>query len=186
VQGLIRPTPYTYIHTYIQAQPAPCWLLAWPWTLREEMAQSSETSPTSSWLRSIISQKMIPFLVTSVRVTAVVVRGPQALGQDDYSLRPSIRRIIMKKKNVIFLGVSPCRSCVDERFGGTYRLHLQGKYPRARNQREQVAECNLQPPALAGPRSRICLLLRWRRYVLRNVGSHKIYRAPHPRRRHSS
>jgi hypothetical protein len=36
--------------------------------------------------------------------------------------------------------VTPCRYCVNRRFGGTYRLHLQGiTNPRGRNQREQVA-----------------------------------------------
>jgi hypothetical protein len=43
-------------------------------------------------------------------------------------------------KNAVFWDVMPCRSCVNRRFGGTYRLHLQGrKNPRARNKREQVA-----------------------------------------------
>jgi hypothetical protein len=30
-------------------------------------------------------------------------------------------------KNVAFWDVAPCRSCVNRRFGGTYRLHLQGR-----------------------------------------------------------
>jgi hypothetical protein len=30
-------------------------------------------------------------------------------------------------KNAIFWDVVPCRSCVNRRFGGTYRLHLQGR-----------------------------------------------------------
>jgi hypothetical protein len=29
-------------------------------------------------------------------------------------------------KNVVFWDVALCRSCVNRRFGGTYRLHLQG------------------------------------------------------------
>jgi hypothetical protein len=37
-------------------------------------------------------------------------------------------------KNVVFWDVTPCRSCMNRRFVGTYRFHLQG-----RNQREQVA-----------------------------------------------
>jgi hypothetical protein len=41
-------------------------------------------------------------------------------------------------KNVIFWDVAPCRSCVTRRFGGTYRLHLQGRKIRE------------QPPAHAG------------------------------------
>jgi hypothetical protein len=65
-------------------------------------------------------------------------------------------------KNVVFWDVAPCISYVNRRFGGTYRLRLKGKKNlRARNQREQVAEFH------------------------RNVGSHKVYTAPHPRRRHS-
>jgi hypothetical protein len=36
--------------------------------------------------------------------------------------------------------VAPCRYFVNWRFGGTYRLHLQGiRNPRVMNQREQVA-----------------------------------------------
>jgi hypothetical protein len=30
-------------------------------------------------------------------------------------------------KNAIFLDVAPCRSCMNRCFGGTYRLHLQGR-----------------------------------------------------------
>jgi hypothetical protein len=29
-------------------------------------------------------------------------------------------------KNAVFWDVTPCKSCVNRRFGGTYRLHLQG------------------------------------------------------------
>jgi hypothetical protein len=42
-------------------------------------------------------------------------------------------------KNAIFWDVVPCRSCVNRRFGGKYRLHLQGRKIR-----------ELQPPAHAG------------------------------------
>jgi hypothetical protein len=31
----------------------------------------------------------------------------------------------MTMKNAVFLDVAPCRSCVNQLFGGTYRLHLQ-------------------------------------------------------------
>jgi hypothetical protein len=38
------------------------------------------------------------------------------------------QRIKVKKKNVLFWDVAPCRSCeIKRRFGGTYRLHLQGR-----------------------------------------------------------
>jgi hypothetical protein len=30
-------------------------------------------------------------------------------------------------KNVVFWDVAPCRSCVNRRFGRTYRFHLQGR-----------------------------------------------------------
>jgi hypothetical protein len=35
-------------------------------------------------------------------------------------------------ENVVFWDVAPCRSCVNRRFGGTYRLHLQGRKIRER------------------------------------------------------
>jgi hypothetical protein len=35
-------------------------------------------------------------------------------------------------KNFVFLDVALCRSCVNRRFGGTYRLHLQGRKIRER------------------------------------------------------
>jgi hypothetical protein len=35
-------------------------------------------------------------------------------------------------KNAVFWDVAPCRSCVNRRFGGTYRLHLQGRIIRER------------------------------------------------------
>jgi hypothetical protein len=43
-------------------------------------------------------------------------------------------------KNAVFWDVAPCRYFVNRRFGGTYRLHLQGiRNPRVMNQREQMA-----------------------------------------------
>jgi hypothetical protein len=43
-------------------------------------------------------------------------------------------------KNAVFWDVAPCIYVVNRRFGGTYRLHLQGiRNPRTMNQREQVA-----------------------------------------------
>jgi hypothetical protein len=42
-------------------------------------------------------------------------------------------------KNAVFWDVAPCSYFVNRRFGGTYRLHLQGiRNPRAMNQRELV------------------------------------------------
>jgi hypothetical protein len=48
-------------------------------------------------------------------------------------------------KNAVFWDMAACRSCANRRFGGTYRLHLQGRNLQARNQREQVAaDCRLK------------------------------------------
>jgi hypothetical protein len=30
-------------------------------------------------------------------------------------------------KNAVFWDVAPCRSCINRRFGRTYRLHIQGR-----------------------------------------------------------
>jgi hypothetical protein len=70
----------------------------------------------------------------------------------DMSLRTCI-----SLKNAVFWDVAPCRY-FNRRFGGTYRLHLQGiRNPRAMNQRDLVvvAGClwlalSLQIPAHAG------------------------------------
>jgi hypothetical protein len=35
-------------------------------------------------------------------------------------------------KNAVFWNLAPCRSCVNRRFGGRYRLHLQGRKIRER------------------------------------------------------
>jgi hypothetical protein len=58
-------------------------------------------------------------------------------------------------KNAVFWDVAPCRSCVNR--------HLLTLVPR----------------------SRIFLPWKWRWYVLPKLRSHKIYTAPHPRRRYS-
>jgi hypothetical protein len=36
-------------------------------------------------------------------------------------------RTLFNLKNAVFWDVTPYRSCVNRRFGGTYRLHLQGR-----------------------------------------------------------
>jgi hypothetical protein len=52
-------------------------------------------------------------------------------------------------KNTVFWDVALCRSsCVNQRFGRTYRLHLQGRKIRERG--TSVSRCRLQPPAHAG------------------------------------
>jgi hypothetical protein len=39
----------------------------------------------------------------------------------------SVCESYVKLKNAVFWDVVPCISCVNRRFGGTYRLHLQGR-----------------------------------------------------------
>jgi hypothetical protein len=34
---------------------------------------------------------------------------------------------VLRMKKAVFWDVAPCRSGVNRRFGGTYRLHLQGR-----------------------------------------------------------
>jgi hypothetical protein len=62
-------------------------------------------------------------------------------------------------KNDVFWDVAPCRSCVNRRFGGTYRLHLQGRKISLSMwlQTEPLSQLgvfdwwlSLQPPAHAG------------------------------------
>jgi hypothetical protein len=63
-------------------------------------------------------------------------------------------------KNAVSWDVAPCRSCVNRRFRGTYRLHLQDRKIRERG----------------------TSVSRW----MQTESRHKIYTVPHPRRRHSS
>jgi hypothetical protein len=70
---------------------------------------------------------------------------------------------ILKLKNAIFWDVAPCSSCVNRRFGGMYRLHLQGR--KIHEQGTSVS--------------------RWLQF-LQNIGSHKNYTEPYPRKWHSS
>jgi hypothetical protein len=37
------------------------------------------------------------------------------------------REFYLEVNNAVFWDVEPCRSCVNRRLGGTYRLHLQGR-----------------------------------------------------------
>jgi hypothetical protein len=73
-------------------------------------------------------------------------------------------------KNTVFWDVAPCRFCVNWRFGGKHHLHLQG-----RKIRERGISVGRFFYAKDGGDT-----------FLRNVGSRKIYKAPHPRRRYST
>jgi hypothetical protein len=74
-------------------------------------------------------------------------------------------------ENAALWDVVPCKYCVNRRFGGTYRLHLQGTKIRVWG--TSVSKW-LQPPEIGFDT------------FLRNVGLHNIYTAPHSRSRHSS
>jgi hypothetical protein len=41
--------------------------------------------------------------------------------------------VVIVLKNVVFWDVTPCGSCENRRFGGTYRLHQDNKNRRAKN-----------------------------------------------------
>jgi hypothetical protein len=118
-----------------------------------------------------------------------------------------------KEHSVVFWDVAPCRSYVNRRFGGTYRLHLQGteepaaddsrRYEPRRPRYSVPSHSFLDAGTLAlflvsFSYNSAATCSRWLLACgfffpedggdtfLRNVGSHKIYTAPHPRRRHSS
>jgi hypothetical protein len=66
--------------------------------------------------------------------------------------------IAVTMKNAVFWDVASCRSSLNIRFGGTNHFHLQGRKVYLEDGGDTF---------------------------FRNFGSHKIYVAPHPRRRHS-
>jgi hypothetical protein len=76
--------------------------------------------------------------------------------------------------NAVFWDVAPCRSYVNRRFGGTYRLHLQGSLQSAATCSRWFLARGVLYPEDGGDT------------FFRNVDSNKIYMVPHPRRRHSS
>jgi hypothetical protein len=105
------------------------------------------------------------------------------------------------RKNTVFWDVTPCRSCVNRRFGGTYRLHLQGRKIREQGtsvKMEAISSSETSVHTRSTRRQSAATCSRWflasgffypedgGDMFLRNVGSHKICTAPHPRRRHSS
>jgi hypothetical protein len=104
--------------------------------------------------------------ITFFIVTAVRTSNPE---NKQYYVKFEVFTAVTMK-NAVFWDVALCRSCLNRRFGGTYRLQPQS-----------AATCSRW------------LLARGFFYpedggdtFLQNVGSHKIYTAPHPRRRHSS
>jgi hypothetical protein len=63
-------------------------------------------------------------------------------------------------KKAVFWDVAPCRYCVSRRFGGTYRLHLQGrrkKYIRERGTSVRRNCWAATEPAVSSPRSHFSL-----------------------------
>jgi hypothetical protein len=76
------------------------------------------------------------------------------------------------KKNAVFWNAAPCTSCVNRHFGGMYCLHVQGRKIPATTCSLWFLARGFFYPEDGGDT------------FLRNVGSHKIYTAPHPRRRH--
>jgi hypothetical protein len=90
-----------------------------------------------------------------------------------------------KLKNAVFLDMAPCRSCVNRCFGGTYRLHLQ--FRKIREQGTSVSRCLQTAECSRWFLTRgFCNPEDGGDRFLRNIGSHKIYTAPYPRRRYYS
>jgi hypothetical protein len=91
------------------------------------------------------------------------------VGRDEF-VRPDYGRFVVftavTMKNAILWDVAQCRSCVNRRFGGTYLRSA------ATSSRRFLALGFSYPED-------------GKDTFLQNVGSHKIYTAPHPRRRHS-
>jgi hypothetical protein len=56
-------------------------------------------------------------------------------------------------KKAVFLDVAPCRYCVNRRFGGTYRLHLEGR------KKTRIRERGPRHLLTLVPRSRILFFL---------------------------
>jgi hypothetical protein len=69
-------------------------------------------------------------------------------------------------KNAVFSNVTPCGSCENQSFGGTYRLHHQGE--KNRRARTNVIRSDLESfhPDDGGDT------------FLRNIGSHKSHTTP--------
>jgi hypothetical protein len=67
-------------------------------------------------------------------------------------------------KNAAFWDVAPCRSCVNRRFGGTYRHHLQGRKKFASEEPALAGGCRLTGNEFTRCSSglkEVCKLLTW-------------------------
>jgi hypothetical protein len=61
--------------------------------------------------------------------TATLSAGSLALSFSEHNCYSFLifSRTLSCLKNAVFWDVAQCRYCVNQRFGGTYRLHLQGR-----------------------------------------------------------
>jgi hypothetical protein len=81
-------------------------------------------------------------------------------------------------KNSVFWDVAPCRYCVNRRFGGMYHLHLQ----RIKIWERGISVSRWLQPRWFLARGFLCPE-DGGDILLRNVGLHHIYTAPHPTKR---
>jgi hypothetical protein len=85
------------------------------------------------------------FMYIIMKSAIVVPEHADLMPSEDGQLTKNIYKLYdtgryQQLRSAIFWDVVPCRSCVNRRFRGTYRLHLEGrKNLHARNQPEQVA-----------------------------------------------
>jgi hypothetical protein len=74
----------------------------------------------------------------------------------DITFRVGTRNIYFLMKNAVFWVVALCRSSLNRRFGGTYRLHLQGR--KLRERRTSVRQFYFSESMLRSTVSRpVCL-----------------------------
>jgi hypothetical protein len=66
-------------------------------------------------------------------------------------------------KNAVFWDVAPCRSCVNRRFGGIYRLHLQSRKIRERGTRRSIELYSKSSLTVSSPEapSEVCSKRLW-------------------------
>jgi hypothetical protein len=82
---------------------------------------------TGQWIMSKNTIIILEFKVfTSAENTVCIGSLHHSVNYFYFSERSSTKR------NAVFWDVAPCRSCVNRQFGGTYRLHHQGRKIRER------------------------------------------------------